>query len=343
MAGGEYEILANARLGASYTYRSLTQHIDDMSTTNGLSFFIGNPGSGISVPVFPKATRWYHAVTVNFTKSFADLWLAQISYTWSKLTGNLDGAINPQGANQIDPNINSTFDLPVLLKNQTGNLAADITHNIKAYLAKEFVITPVFSLTAGVAFNANSGPPLTPLGYFGGGGYPDYGNGQAFITVRGSAGRLPWVTSMDGRVNLNYRLTKDSVVSVGVEGFNLFNSQRAISNNQNYTTAVANSVGTVNGATPSTIPTQYGGICPYDGVSGASTKAACQTAVAGGTGPVGNGTLPKPGFYPDGTGFYTVLPDPAGKAKVVQINPAYGSATAFQAVRQFRFSLRVTF
>jgi hypothetical protein len=255
----------------------------------------------------------------------------------------LDGAINPQGNNQIDPNINSTFDLPALVRNQYGPLAADITHNIKAYLAKEFVITPVISTTVGGAFNANSGTPLTALGYFGGGGYPDYGNGQAFIINRGSAGRMPWVTSLDARINVNYRLSKDSVVSAGIEGFNLFNSQRAITNNQNYTTAVANSVGPIDGATLNTIPTQYGGLCPYDGVSGATTKAACQAALKGGTAPHGNGTLPKPGFYPDGTAVYTILPDPAGHAKVVQVNSAYGTPTAFQAVRQFRFSIRVTF
>jgi len=340
VGGAEYELFANARIGASYTYRNLVRAVEDMSLTNGLSFFIGNPGSGIAAGTFPSPTRTYHAVTVNFTKSFADLWLAQISYTWSKLTGNYDGLINPQGNNQIDPNSNSTFDLPVLLKNQDGPLAADITHFIKVYLAKEFAITPVFSTTLGAAFNANSGPPITPLGYFGGGGYPLYGNGQAFITQRGSAGRLPWVTSLDARVTLNYRLTKDSVVSAGVEGFNLFNSQRTTVINQFYTTGSANSVGTIDGATPDKIPTQFGGICPY---TGATTLADCRTALKNGTGPVGNGSLPKPGTYPNGTGFYTVLPDPSGRPKVVQINPAYGTATGYQAVRQFRFTLRVTF
>jgi hypothetical protein len=229
----------------------------------------------------------------------------------------------------------------VLLKNQDGPLAADITHSIKAYLAKEFVITPVFSTTVGGAFNANSGPPFTALGYFGGGGYPLYGNGQAFIVQRGSAGRLPWVTSLDARVNLNYRLSKDSVISAGVEAFNLFNSQRATGINQFYTTGSANSVGAIDGATPSTIPTQYGGICPY---TGSTTLTDCRNSLTpGGTPPVGNGSLPTPGTYPNGNAYYTVLPDPGGRPKVVQINPAYGTATLYQAVRQFRFSIRVTF
>jgi hypothetical protein len=185
------------------------------------------------------------------------------------------------------------------------------------------------------------GPAVHRARAFGGGGYPLYGNGQAFIVQRGSAGRLPWVTSLDARVNLNYRLSKDSVISAGVEAFNLFNSQRATGINQFYTTGSANSVGAIDGATPSTIPTQYGGICPY---TGSTTLTDCRNSLTpGGTPPVGNGSLPTPGTYPNGNAYYTVLPDPGGRPKVVQINPAYGTATLYQAVRQFRFSIRVTF
>ena len=90
VAGAEYEIIPNARLGVTYTYRNLVQWIEDMSNTDGATYFIGNPGSGIA-STFPKAQRTYNAVTVQFTKNFADLWLAQASYTWAKLEGNLDG------------------------------------------------------------------------------------------------------------------------------------------------------------------------------------------------------------------------------------------------------------
>ena len=53
-----------------------------MSNDEANTYFIGNPGEGIA-DTFPKAKRTYHAVTLSFTKTFADLWLAQVSYTWS--------------------------------------------------------------------------------------------------------------------------------------------------------------------------------------------------------------------------------------------------------------------
>src|SRR5262249_21379022 len=142
VAGAEYEVLANARLGVNYTYRNLVRTVEDMSNDEANTYFIGNPGEGIATS-FPKAKRTYHSVTVAFTKSFADLWLAQISYTWSKLTGNYDGLYRPED-NQLDPNLNSTFDLRSLPLNQEGPQAGDITHNIEVFLSNEFVIAPTF-------------------------------------------------------------------------------------------------------------------------------------------------------------------------------------------------------
>ncbi|HZW90125.1 MAG TPA: TonB-dependent receptor, partial [Myxococcaceae bacterium] len=254
VAGAEYEIIANARLGVSYTYRNLVRTVEDMSNDEANTYFIGNPGEGIA-DTFPKAKRTYNAVTVNFVKSFADLWLAQISYTWSRLTGNYDGLYRPEDT-QLDPNLNSTFDLKSLLTNQDGNLSGDITHTIKAFLSKEFVIAPVFSIVLGGSFNGSSGPPINFLG-----AQQLYGPGQAYILTRGSGGRMPWVTSVDARLNFNYRISKDSTVTAGVDAFNIFNSQRPTRVDQNYT---FNEVGPIVGGTQGTVPTQYGGVCAND-------------------------------------------------------------------------------
>ena len=316
VAGGEYEVLPNARLGASYTYRNLNKTIEDMSTTGGNTYFLGNPGYGIG-SAFPKATRKYNAVSVVFNKSFSDLWLAQISYTWARLTGNYDGLFAPNyGPNQLDPNITAIFDFPQFLKNADGNLSADITHTIKIYVAKEFVINPVFSTSLGLSLNANSGPPIEPLG-----ADPIYGNGIVYILERGTTSRAPWVTSFDAKVNLNYRLTKDSVITAGIEGFNLFNSQRPVAIDNNYTLDFP---GPIIGATNGTVPNQYGGVCTGD------DPANCAQ---------GNGTLPSSKT----TKLKVLLPDPAGSPTVVNTNTRWGQATAYQAVRQFRFTLKVTF
>ena len=187
VAGAEYEVLPSARAGVTYTYRNLVRTVEDMSNNDGQTFFIGNPGEGIA-DAFPEARRQYHAITVLFTKTFSDLWLAQASYTWAELRGNYEGLFQTQGflAPQLDPNINATFDLQTLLLNQTGSLPSDITHTIKVYLAKEFAITSAFSATVGGSFNANSGPPINALG-----AHPLYGRGQAFILERGARRAAP--------------------------------------------------------------------------------------------------------------------------------------------------------
>ena len=327
VAGAEYEVLPSARAGLTYTYRNLVRTVEDMSNNDGQTYFIGNPGEGIA-DAFPRATRKYHAVTVLFTKSFSDLWLAQASYTWTQLRGNYEGLFETKGFGalgvpQLDPNINSTFDLRTLLANQTGPLPSDITHNIKLYLAKEFVITPVFSTTLGGSFNANSGPPINALG-----AHPIYGSGQAFILERGGAGRLPWVTSLDAKIGLNYRLAKDSVITAAVEGFNLFNSQRPVTVDENYTTRT---VSPILGAKQGSVPPEFGGIC---------AKATADSCASG------NGSLPRPRLDPNsakGEAIQVGLPDQNGVLSSRSTNLTWGTPINYQLVRQFRFSLRVTF
>ena len=64
VVGGEYEVLANTRIGATYTRRDLNSVIEDMSRDDGNTYFIGNPGQGFATD-FPKPVRNYDAVTLS--------------------------------------------------------------------------------------------------------------------------------------------------------------------------------------------------------------------------------------------------------------------------------------
>ena len=90
VVGGEYEVFANARAGLSYTHRDLNVAIEDMSRDEGSTYFIGNPGRGFAKD-FVTPERDYDAVTAFFQKNFASQWLAQVSYTASRLRGNYEG------------------------------------------------------------------------------------------------------------------------------------------------------------------------------------------------------------------------------------------------------------
>src|SRR5262249_8509943 len=250
VAGGGEENFAHPPGGLSHTHPKPVPAGGGMSTHQGQTPFLPDPPEG-NAPTLPKAKRTYHAVTAQFTKSFSDLWQAQVSYTWSRLTGNYDGLFRPEDG-QLDPNLNSTFDLKTLLLNQEGNLAGDATHSFKAYLATEFGVLPVLSVARGGSFNAVSGTPINYLG-----AQVTYGPGQAYILERGSGGRLPWVTSFDARVAFNYRMGKDSVLTAGIEAFNIFNSQRPITVDNNYT---FDNVGPIVGARNGSVPAPYGSI-----------------------------------------------------------------------------------
>ncbi|RKG83920.1 TonB-dependent receptor [Corallococcus sp. CA049B] len=228
VVGGEYELLANTRLGATYTHRDMGKVIEDMSRDDGNTYFLGNPGSGFAKE-FPTPVRDYDAVTVYLNRTFTDGWLAQASYTWSRLYGNYPGLFRPEN-NQLDPNILADFDLVALLNNRSGLLPFDRTHAIKVFGAKEFNISNALSASIGLSYRGNSGTPISYLG-----AYPGYGQDETFILPRGSGGRTPWINSVDSNVGVNYRVSKDSVVSFTLDVFNLFNFQGVDSVDESYT------------------------------------------------------------------------------------------------------------
>ncbi len=242
--GGEYEVLANTRFGTSYTHRNMGAVIEDMSRDNGNTYFLGNPSEGFAKD-FPKPVRNYDAVTLYLNRTFADGWLAQASYTWSRLYGNYPGLFSPV-TNQLDPNILSDFDLISLLPNRMGLLPFDRTHSVKLFGAKEFNITNALSASIGMSYRGNSGTPINYLG-----AHPDYGQDEAYVLPRGSGGRTPWVNTIDSNVGVNYRIGKDQVVSFTMDVFNLFNFQTTTRVDESYT---FESIYPVVGGKPSDVP-----------------------------------------------------------------------------------------
>jgi hypothetical protein len=226
--GGEYEIVADGRLGGVYTHQYLNVAVEDMSRDEASTYFIGNPGFGIAKD-FPKATRDYDGFSAYFQKAFTNQWLALVSYTVAYNRGNLAGLFRPE-TGQLDPNINSDFDLISLLPNRTGPLPGDRTHSIKLFGAKEFMLPGQVSISLGLGYSGRSGTPLNVLG-----SHPIYGDSEVFILPRGAGGRTPWVHSIDTNLTAGFRFSKDSAVTVGVDIFNLFNFQQATGFDQRFT------------------------------------------------------------------------------------------------------------
>jgi hypothetical protein len=228
VAGGEYEIIHNGRLGAAYTRRWINNALEDMSRDEAATFFYGNPGEGIAKD-FPKAQRNYDAVTVYFNKFFSDDWLAQVSYTASYLRGNYQGLFVNQ-TSQLDPNMTQQFDLRDLTTNAYGPLPDDHTHSIRVFGAKDWIIPGSGDITSGLAFRAESGAPTSFLG-----AHPLYGTDAVYILPQGSGERLPWTYSVDLKLAYGIHMTKSESITLTADVFNLFNFQSAIARDQTYT------------------------------------------------------------------------------------------------------------
>lgn len=230
VVGGEYEVFADARVGLQYTKRYMNSVIEDMSRDDGATYFIGNPGVGIAKD-FPTAERDYDSVTLYFNKVFANQWLAMASYTVGYLRGNWAGLFRPENG-QLDPNINSDFDLVSLLPNRTGPLPGDRTHQLKIFGAKDFSVTKWMNINVGLTFRTRSGEPTGHLG-----AHTLYGPDEAFILPRGSGARLPWIHNFDSHVGFAFRLSKESELSVGIDMFNIFNFQGVTAIDDSFTFA----------------------------------------------------------------------------------------------------------
>ena len=234
IVGGEYEVFPDGRVGAQYTHRYMVAVIEDMSRDEATTYFIGNPGSGIAKD-FPTGQRDYDGVNIYFTKNFSDKWLAQVSYTVSFLRGNIAGLYRPE-TQQLDPNINSDFDLKSLTTNRYGSLPGDRTHEIKVYAARDFPFNEFIAgpsnmqLNLGLGYGGRSGGPTSFLA-----AHPIYGGSEVMILPRGSGDRLPWTHNVDTHIQYDLKLSKEAQLSVYMDIFNMFNFQEATAIDEDYT------------------------------------------------------------------------------------------------------------
>ncbi len=228
-AGAEVEVWDRLRLGVRYVHRQQHRVIEDMSRDEGQTFFLGNPGYGIASD-FPKAKRDYDAGTIYAEKQLGSDWLFVASYTIATLRGNYAGLFQPE-TQELDPNLNSDFDLPSLLVNREGPLPGDHTHDLKFSGARDFhvgnqVITPAAS------WRSTSGEPFSYLG-----AHPRYGPDQVYIIPRGEGGRLPWHHSLDAHLTYTIPFGEDVSLSVLADVFNVLNFQAVTSIEESFTRA----------------------------------------------------------------------------------------------------------
>lgn len=237
---------------------------DEDFSAFALSDGFADPGSLTTTSAeqlgLPAANNEYLALETQLNYR-TDNFRANFIYTWSRSTGNFEGAVKSD-IDQADAGVTQDFDFPALMDGAQGYQPNDRRHVLKLF--GSYDITEDWS----VGLNASllSGRPVSTFGR----GYPDtnpdiYGSyGDTFyifqgcpddngngtceqaekdynFTPRGSAGRTPWTFNVD--LTAAYNFTFSGVdMQASIDVFNVLNIQEVTSPNEHF----ERSEGTVN-------------------------------------------------------------------------------------------------
>jgi hypothetical protein len=178
-----------------------------------------NPGTD-PLAFLPRPHGNYLALEITVQKGDAARLNYLLSYVLSRHYGNYVGLYD-QDAGVGNPNSGTNFSNPNELKDATGLLPNDRTHVFKASGSYRFGSR--FAVGSYVALQSG-----TPLNYLGAAPDP-YSFDFAFLKLRGTAGRTPWLWD----VNLRLRWTLGSRGAprssrITVDAFHLFSGKRPV-------------------------------------------------------------------------------------------------------------------
>jgi hypothetical protein len=183
---------------------------------------------------FTDPIRKYWAVEFEVNKTFSHNWQLRANYRIAKLFGNFEGAFRNDNG-QSDPGISSLFDFTTgqfnLLGNQflPGVLNTDRQQVANGYFSYVFDHGKMKNLTLGTGVRVTTGTPVNQMG-----AHPVYDNaGEVPLGGRGSEGRTPTTGSVDFHADYVLKVTERAHLRFGVDMFNIANTKRILSINQN--------------------------------------------------------------------------------------------------------------
>jgi hypothetical protein len=251
VAGVEREIKQGFNVSGRFIYRTLGRVIEDFQLSRlsdiycGFegtdpncvpadygSFMVGNVSS--QFPGMPDPQRIYKAFELVANKRLRNNWQMMASWRISRLTGNYEGLFNNDNG-QSDPNITSKFDFPYvndrIFWGPTGDqgvLPIDQTHIIRLFGSYALK----YGMNIGLGLNAQSGIPISMLGYV-----YDYGANERLLEPRGSQGRTKWVVTVDAHADYTFKITEGQQITAIFDIFNIPNLQTATNLDMAYESA----------------------------------------------------------------------------------------------------------
>ncbi|MGE3765809.1 MAG: carboxypeptidase regulatory-like domain-containing protein [Kofleriaceae bacterium] len=259
VAGVEYEIIDDMKLGLAYQNRRISRVIEDVSLDNANTYVVSNPGEWSAeeerkfqekidaeqdperkgrlqaqlkmfqgIRIFDKPVRNYDALQLTMTRRFSNKAYMQGSYTYSRSVGNYPGLISYDDQIVL-PNNSTQYDLIELLSNKFGALPQDRPHYIKldAYYTAD--LKKHGDVTMGIRFRALSGAPVNALAphYL-------YGSNQSFLLPRGSLERADFEHGLDVHLGYGRKLPRNMHAELFLDLYNVYDNQGTASVDQTY-------------------------------------------------------------------------------------------------------------
>jgi hypothetical protein len=266
VAGVEWQAMANTTFGARYVFRTIGRALEDVALLPMVAYDLGLPEAD-SVeyiltnpdPSFPilapqlgaaheDPIHSYNAIELTAERRFADNWMMNASYRWSRLHGSFEGFFREDNG-QSDPGITSLYDFPTNDPSYTaigvpqfgyqgdirflgelgkGPLPLDRPHDVKVSANYTFDM----GLNFGARFNVTSGRPLTALAanpvYTNGGEIPLTPRGEGFETIDGFRDRTPWERQVDLQASYGFDVADMRQLTLFADVFNIFNLRRTL-------------------------------------------------------------------------------------------------------------------
>lgn len=262
--GWDFQPSSRTSISNRLIRRTLGRVLEDMGIDGGnqLPYYIGNPGenshllAGLALKVDPNLAgsgtsaswvppqRTYYAYEFEL-KTSGDHWSGFFNARLARLEGNYEGNFRIDNG-QSDPNISSMFDftseyLKLKETEQGRGLTGEEMFALGALPADRAIIINAgvtyswdMGLSAGALGRAETGTPISK--YYAG---VDYDNsGELPSGGRGSYGRTPTTYNIDGTLTYTYKLPGVKRLDFRADVFNLFNTHKTISFDQNYEASV---------------------------------------------------------------------------------------------------------
>ncbi len=195
VAGADWALSSQYYVTARYARKRLDSAIEDMSITDNLGFYIGNPGTPFSdllhrpvvtpdangnnylttvpfcaeCPGNVKPSRRYDGIEFAISRKTVGKWFGTVSYTYSALRGNYAGLTNTDptdgGGGRHAPDNGRAFDLPSMGYDPNGKVSDGPLSTDRPNTLKAFGYIPVkwlgMTTTIGLVQSVFEGTPLS--------------------------------------------------------------------------------------------------------------------------------------------------------------------------------------